>query len=467
MKDRILSIIILILTNISMLKSDFTLIDKIDDSTNINNLAISLFVFHNDVYFLAKMTGYVALPYKFSDNQYFEPYKDILNSIKPDNNIKLLFMADTNYQALTYNYGDLGNEVLVKEKEKWNLYNHINSKLMDDVENWKVLFSNDGEIAIINSSNIISFVKDGEYSFKDCGNDFDCMVMPFWPDPGLYFEGCLFYLNSDYNYTRMCNKEIDRIFSYEEFQIPSKYKSQGTSYSIHKDKLYFSNHHTNKIYSLKGDEIGVFTPISAERLKDFAWDEGRPLLITSYIFGNDGYLYCLYKESVNGAPKGKAKLFKLTEDFELIDTLPLPNQVDDDYNAVFTLAKDMADTNNKKLYITASMGFYIYDPEPTSVINNNEIGNASLFISEIYPNPSGGLVNVRYGSDVSNSGKIKMFITNVMGQRIKEFDHNGSYNISTGYGTSILDVSDIATGSYQLVITDGNNYVSKNILVIR
>jgi len=134
---------------------------------------------------------------------------------------------------------------------------------------------------------------------------------------------------------------------------------------------------------------------------------------------------------------------------------------------VFNLVKDTKDTNNKMLYITASIGFYIYDPDPTSVRNNAETGPASLFISEVYPNPSGGLLNVMYGSDVSNSGKIKMFVTNVMGQTVKEFDNLGSYNISTGYGTSILDVSDIANGNYQLVITDGNKYVSKNILVIR
>ncbi len=466
MKKKILIVIILVFTNLSLLKSDFTLIDSINDSTTIN-WANDIFVFNNDVYFLQKMAGYVALPYKFSGNKFTELYKETLNSFKPDNNIKLYSMADTNYQVFTYSTGNYGNEALIKEKENWTLYNHTNSKLRDDANIWAALFNNDGEIAIIDLSNTISFVKNGEYSFKDCGNDFDCMAMPFFPNPGLYFEGCLFYFNSNYNYTRLCNKEIDRIFNYEEFQIPSRNKSWGTSYSIHKNKLYFSNPKTNQMYSLKGDEIGIYTPISSDILKKYEWEESRPLLITSYIFGNDGYLYCLYKESVNGAPKGKARLFKLTENFEFIENIPLPNQVDDDYNAVFTLVKDTKDTNNKKLYISASIGFYIYDPDPTSVRNSSETGLASLYITEVYPNPSGGLLNVEYAADLSNSGKVKMFVTNVMGQSVKEFDNLGSYNISTGYGTSILDVSDIASGSYQLVITDGNRYVTKNILIMR
>lgn len=449
----------LLLTNISLLKSEFTFVDKIDVAITTK----SLYVINKEVFFLTPDSmGLNNRLFKYSNNEFSEPYKYVLDSLKPNSNIRSLFMADTNYIVLTYSLGNYGNEILVKEKSNWTLFNQTNSDLKDDAKVYDVMFNSDGEIAIINTSVKISFVKDGEYSYKECFYDHESIPLRYFENIGLYFEGCLFYKNSDRNHVRLCNKEIDRVFTSEDFQS----SSGGVFYSIHKDKLYFWNS-SKLLFSLKGDEIASNTLISEDKLKEYAWDENRYMFLSSYLFGNDGYLYCLYQENVAGFPKGKSRLFKLTEEFEYIENIPLPNQVDGDFNAVFKLRKDLGDTNNKKLYITATTGFYIYDPEPTSVRNGSEISLASLYITEVYPNPASGLINIQYATDISNSSKIKMFLTNVMGQRIKEFDQIGSYNISTGYGTSMLDVSDIANGNYQLVITDGNKYVSKNILVIR
>jgi hypothetical protein len=86
---------------------------------------------------------------------------------------------------------------------------------------------------------------------------------------------------------------------------------------------------------------------------------------------------------------------------------------------------------------------------------------------DIFPNPSGDFVNVKYGADIHNAGKIKIFLTDLLGNKVKEYNSVGNYNSSTGYGNSRLDVSSLPTGSYQLVITDGNKYSSKNIMVIK
>ena len=451
------------------IKSDLLFVDTLDNKKVL--IQDGFYVFDNAIYYVEKYVGQKQSLYCYKNGQITEPYAEQLEAKNPEQKFPFFYMADTNSMVFTFGETDYGNGVVVKQNNNWTKYDHTNSELNDGAPVYDALFSKSGEIAIINSSSKISFVKDIQFSFKNCGDDLECMPQPFLPGVGIYFEGCLFYMNIRRNFVRLCNKEIDKIFNWEEFQVSSRYQSFGTSYSIHNDKLYFCNIITNQLYSIKGDEIQIYTPLSSEQISELGFDASRPLKIKDYIFGNDGYLYCLFKETINGSetamPGGWARLIKMAENFDIVEIIPIPNSMDDTHNAVFKLVKDITDTNNKKLYITASRGFYIYDPEPTTVKNSTESGPASLFVTEVYPNPSGGLVNVRYGSDVSNSGKIKMFITNVMGQRIKEFDHRGSYNNSTGYGTAILDVSDIATGSYQLVITDGNKYVSKNILVIR
>jgi hypothetical protein len=60
-----------------------------------------------------------------------------------------------------------------------------------------------------------------------------------------------------------------------------------------------------------------------------------------------------------------------------------------------------------------------------------------------------------------------MFVTNIMGERVKEFINMNTYDKTTGYGNAKLDISDLVTGNYLLVVTDGYNYETKNILIIK
>lgn len=460
-------VILTFILQIQLLSSELIYIDSIENNQIYVN-GNSLFVQSDVIYYFDDKNGFYSIN-KDKLNRLFE---NELSTLKPSGNYYFARMTDTSLITFAYGLDEVSNGIIIKDNDKWTVLNSTNSSLSRTAPIYDIIFGYERELVIINTTGKISFVNAGVLNIIDCGMDFECMPQPFDREIGFFYNGCYWYVNSKSNFVKLCNKIINSIIPYQDFGFDGPYLTQFNSFQIHQGKMFFSSYMTNSIYSIYNDKIEKFSPLSDEQNKELRFESHRPLYLISFIFGNDGYLYVIYKESNSysdpgPAPAGRSKVIKMTKDFDIIEILPVPQQFGE-YNPFLThLVKDESDITNKKVYIGASKGFYIYDPEPTSVLDDKIVGTGTVFLMDIFPNPSGEFINVSYGADIHNAGKVKLFLSNLMGIRVKEYESPGVYNTSTGYGNCRLDVSSLPTGCYQLVITDGNSYNSKNIMVMR
>lgn len=330
------------------------------------------------------------------------------------------------------------------------------------------ILGDDGEVAITSSTNKIGFYKDGELEFYDCGDNFSCMPEPFMINLGGYYRGCYYYSSSNSNVSLNCNREYSRTISREEFNVNNSQDFRLQNHTVYDDKLWLANDYLNQISIIDGDDITTFSPLSEEDNVKYRIFPEIPLLIHSFLWGNDGYFYALYKhESIQGGagPAAASVVFKMDKDYNILEVLDIPQVQGSPF--IKRLHKDESDPTNLKVYITTSQGMYIYDPTATSVDEKTDDGPGALFVSQVYPNPANTFINVRYGADMSNHKNIEVYVTNILGQRIKTFEDAGFYSNSTGYGSANYDISDLPTGQYLLVLTDGNNFETESIIIQR
>lgn len=87
----------------------------------------------------------------------------------------------------------------------------------------------------------------------------------------------------------------------------------------------------------------------------------------------------------------------------------------------------------------------IFDPISVAYINEGEL--------KIGPNPAQNILNVSVGGELG-SGTIKLY--NITGAVVKQINMNSNH--------SILNISDLPSGTYMMVIGEGNTNISKRII---
>jgi hypothetical protein len=109
--------------------------------------------------------------------------------------------------------------------------------------------------------------------------------------------------------------------------------------------------------------------------------------------------------------------------------------------------------NGREMY-KFLISYNIYK-DTTSVAEETE-GFPTVLPTKLYPNPAKRMVTVNFFLNPNYREKVKFEIYDYMGCKIKELDGSYSYNASEAFGSKQIDVEDISTGIYYLVIDNGS-----------
>lgn len=365
-------------------------------------------------------------------------------------------------------YSNINTEVVIKDGENWFAFDSANTGFLKGGI-YDFALGPEREVMVISSTDKIGYYKSGNLEYYDCNIDYDCMPQPFMSDIAAYHEGCYYYYNVNYDIKSICNRELSETFKSEDFNISELYTQYMWNFSVDNQELWMCNTFTNSLHSIKEGVINNYYPLSEEVNIKHRLIPESPLYIFKYLWGHDGNLYLIYKQSTEENTLGSNSfgvVFKMDKNFNLLEVLDIP-QIISESPPILELSKDVSDPNNKKVYISTGLGLYIYDPTATSVDEKNAEGPVTIFVSQVYPNPANTFINVRYGADISNYKNIEVYVTNILGQRIKTFEDAGHYSDANSYGSAVYDISDLPNGQYLLVLTDGNNFATESIIIQR
>lgn len=95
-------------------------------------------------------------------------------------------------------------------------------------------------------------------------------------------------------------------------------------------------------------------------------------------------------------------------------------------------------------------------PSPTSIAEiSKEVSNI-----RIYPNPVQSEANIQF--DMKKSGSVSLSVVDLMGRVVKRDNYS---NFGVGSQEILLNVSDLSTGSYLVVLKSNNNTFNSNIFI--
>lgn len=87
-------------------------------------------------------------------------------------------------------------------------------------------------------------------------------------------------------------------------------------------------------------------------------------------------------------------------------------------------------------------------------ISDNQLKNSEI---KIFPNPASNLIAIQFDGLLENNYSIELF--DILGKVIKKT------TINAGQSITYFDVQDIYNGTYYIKISDGNNHVTKSIII--
>ncbi|QNL20450.1 T9SS type A sorting domain-containing protein [Hyphobacterium sp. CCMP332] len=106
--------------------------------------------------------------------------------------------------------------------------------------------------------------------------------------------------------------------------------------------------------------------------------------------------------------------------------------------------------------------FMTYLKLDQSIIDNavalNDVGLDENTI-KLYPNPASGFSNLQFESQLN--GESQLVLSNLMGQIVK----NENLSITKGLNEVILDLSDVQKGIYLVTVGNGNNILTRKLIV--
>ncbi len=130
---------------------------------------------------------------------------------------------------------------------------------------------------------------------------------------------------------------------------------------------------------------------------------------------------------------------------------------------------DIAITNENNLIILGQDGFHsVYLAEVKPKFSTNVIDNASqgrLFDLQLYPNPARTKINIDFGVEPINLSNTKIEIYDYLGRYATELKPEVTYDSGTGRGTMTCDISNLRSGYYIAVLTNGKNTRSMPLFI--
>ncbi len=121
-------------------------------------------------------------------------------------------------------------------------------------------------------------------------------------------------------------------------------------------------------------------------------------------------------------------------------------------NNATTTARIMVEAADNIFYNVNLVDFVI--EENTASVSENTLSNFSM-----YPNPSSGMINIRF--DIQDADKIDVQMYDLRGRTVKNFNYE-----NTGSRFSeIIDISNIASGVYLVKVLNGSRSIIKKLIV--
>lgn len=103
--------------------------------------------------------------------------------------------------------------------------------------------------------------------------------------------------------------------------------------------------------------------------------------------------------------------------------------------------------------------FYAVNSANFSIDNAASVGDELFTNFKLFPNPSNGMITVSFDVESSNDVNIELF--DIRGRKIK----SSAFKVSGNTFSKALNYQSVAKGLYIVKIKNGNNRISKKIVI--
>ncbi len=131
------------------------------------------------------------------------------------------------------------------------------------------------------------------------------------------------------------------------------------------------------------------------------------------------------------------------------------------YNSIDVLSA-IFDRNNNLWIGTSQSGLIKYSQEP-SVVDEDQSKLPDIYVRNIYPNPTRGILTIDMLVYPENLHDLKVFIVNLLGAKIKDITKNVVVDYSSGNAWCFADMEDMEQGMYLLCLQKGKNKIVRLI----
>ncbi len=291
-----------------------------------------------------------------------------------------------------------------------------------------------------------------------------------------------FYLQSNYKLFKFDGKDVEILFD-----DPSDYNIIPHFYSFNsifflKDKLIFRNYFSRfSNYNFETGKVSDFKDFDDWLKNPSYYNLGAMKLINEelyFIYHSEGkYHFAKYDGSTFTNLDNYLELIPLADGYDFfIDkqkniyfrtNYKAPKSTDSLYvidknlnvkNILYHhLVKSLLqisgifEMSNGDIYITADNMGLLKIHSPTSVESPTNL----LFMNKLYPNPARNKINIDFGVEPINLNNTKVEIYDYLGRSAVELNPELNYDSGTGRGTFTCDISNLRSGYYITVLTNG------------
>lgn len=239
--------------------------------------------------------------------------------------------------------------------------------------------------------------------------------------------------------------------------IVDKYQQHGHLLNCNNGSVYFFEI-KNRLNLIKFTD-GEFSVIDFNKSGIFTIPDNCVLYNYNFKFDNTGNLWLGFQtnDTITTIIEQYLLRYNSVTDFDLY-------KIDDlisGYNEGAFRISIIPDTNE----ILLCTNYSIYKTDLNTDVKETTENLPNLFLLDVFPNPARDMVMLNFSTLPSLIPNLTVKIYNYLGYQISNLSYELKYNPTTGLGTIEADVSGLNWGLYLLVLDNGNNIQSKNIII--
>lgn len=255
----------------------------------------------------------------------------------------------------------------------------------------------------------------------------------------IVYDGNDFKLYDSDNYTKLTDQSTMRFLKANDSSV------------------YFFEERYN--FNLVSFSEGKFTVTDFLKDGTFKIPENNAVLISDFDFDNSNNIWISFAvfDTISHTQPLYLMRYKSKDDFNVYRITDI---VDNYYHAMHNISI-IRETNEIFLCSTRR----IFRADLNTSVDNSVDNLPNLFLLSVFPNPSKALITVNFATLPSLIDGLKLKLYNYLGMEIYIPNPEIIYNSASGYGYLESNLNGIPDGLYILVLENGDNIRSTNIII--